>query len=77
MVYEVSKQVSIPIIGMGGIATVDDVIDFMSAGASAVAVGTANFVDPFVCTNIIEQLPEKLDWLGLNHVSELTGRSHR
>jgi len=77
MVYEVSKQVSIPIIGMGGITTVDDVIDFMSAGASAVAIGTANFVDPFVCPTIIEQLPEKLDWLGLNHVSELTGRSHR
>ncbi len=77
MVYEVAKQVSIPIIGMGGITTVDDVIDFMSAGASAVAVGTANFVDPFVCPNIIEQLPEKLDWLGLNHISELIGRSHR
>ncbi|MCZ8535580.1 dihydroorotate dehydrogenase [Paenisporosarcina quisquiliarum] len=77
MVYEVAKQVSIPIIGMGGVATVDDVIDFMSAGASAVAVGTANFVDPFVCPNIINQLPEKLDWLGLNHVSELVGRSHR
>ena len=77
MVYEVAKQVSIPIIGMGGITTVDDVIDFMSAGASAVAVGTANFVDPFVCPNIIEQLHEKLDWLGLNHVSELIGRSHR
>ncbi|MFX3674165.1 MAG: dihydroorotate dehydrogenase [Paenisporosarcina sp.] len=77
MVYEVSKQVSIPIIGMGGITTVDDVIDFMSAGASAVAIGTANFVDPFVCPTIIEQLPEKLDWLGLNNVSELTGRSHR
>lgn len=77
MVYEVAKQVSIPIIGMGGITTVADVIDFMSAGASAVAVGTANFVDPFVCPNIIEQLPDKLDWLGLNHVSELIGRSHR
>jgi dihydroorotate dehydrogenase (NAD+) catalytic subunit len=77
MVYEVAKQVSIPIIGMGGITTVDDVIDFMSAGASAVAVGTANFVDPFVCPNIINQLPEKLDWLGYQQVTELTGRSHR
>ncbi|WP_075617498.1 dihydroorotate dehydrogenase [Paenisporosarcina indica] len=77
MVYEVAKHVSIPIIGMGGITTVDDVIDFMSAGASAVAVGTANFVDPFVCPTIIEHLPEKLDWLGINHVSELIGRSHR
>lgn len=77
MVYEVAKQVSIPIIGMGGITTVDDVIDFMSAGASAVAIGTANFVDPFVCPTIIEQLPEKLDWLDLSHISELIGRSHR
>ncbi|MET1014651.1 MAG: dihydroorotate dehydrogenase [Paenisporosarcina sp.] len=77
MVYEVAKQVSIPIIGMGGITSVDDVIDFMSAGASAVAVGTANFVDPFVCPTLIDQLSEKLDWLGYQHVSELTGRSHR
>ncbi|WP_313891347.1 dihydroorotate dehydrogenase [Psychrobacillus sp.] len=77
MVYEVAKQVSIPIIGMGGISTIDDVIDFLSAGASAVAVGTANFVDPFVCPNLIEQLPEKLDELGFETVSELVGRSHR
>ena len=47
MVYEVYKAVNIPIIGMGGVTNVQDVIDFMSAGASAVAVGTANFVDPF------------------------------
>jgi len=77
MVYDVAKQVSIPIIGMGGISTIDDVIDFLSAGASAVAVGTANFVDPFVCPNLIEQLPEKLDELGFKTVSELVGRSHR
>ncbi|TQR20826.1 dihydroorotate dehydrogenase [Psychrobacillus vulpis] len=77
MVYEVSKQVSIPIIGMGGVSDVDDVIDFLSVGASAVAVGTANFVDPFVCPNIIEQLPQKLDELGFDTISELVGRSHR
>ncbi|WP_144509334.1 dihydroorotate dehydrogenase [Bacillus sp. FJAT-22090] len=77
MVYDVAKQLSIPLIGMGGIATIDDVIDFLSAGASAVAVGTANFVDPFVCPNLIDQLPEKLDELGLETVSELVGRSHR
>ncbi|PIC68823.1 dihydroorotate dehydrogenase B catalytic subunit [Sporosarcina sp. P21c] len=77
MVYEVSQVVNIPIIGMGGVTCVQDVVDFLSAGASAVAVGTANFVDPFVCPTIIEQLPAKLDELGINHISELVGRSHR
>lgn len=77
MVYEVSQVVSIPIIGMGGITGTADVIDFLSAGASAVAVGTANFVNPFICPTIIEELPAKLDELGINHISELIGRSHR
>lgn len=77
MVYEVAKQVDIPIIGMGGISSIDDVIDFLSAGASAVAVGTANFVDPFICPTLIEQLPGKLDELGFETVAELVGRSHR
>lgn len=77
MVYDVAKQVSIPIIGMGGISTIDDVIDFLSAGASAVAVGTANFVDPFICPTLIEQLPQKLDELGFETVTDLVGRSHR
>ena len=77
MVYEVSQAVSIPIIGMGGITETADVIDFLSAGASAVAVGTANFVNPFICPKIIEELPAKLDELGINHISELIGRSHR
>lgn len=77
MVYEVYKNVTIPIIGMGGVTNAQDVIDFMSAGASAVAVGTANFVDHFVCPNIIEALPAKLDELGVEHISEIIGRSHR
>lgn len=77
MVYEVSQVVNIPIIGMGGVTETADVIDFLSAGASAVAVGTANFVDPFICPRIIEELPAKLDELGVNHISELVGRSHR
>jgi len=77
MVYEVSKHVSIPIIGMGGVSEVEDVIDFLSAGASAVAVGTANFVDPFICPKLIEELPAKLDELRIEHISELIGRSHR
>ncbi|EKN68857.1 dihydroorotate dehydrogenase [Schinkia azotoformans] len=75
MVYQVSQKVNIPIIGMGGISTAEDVVEFFMAGASAVAVGTANFVDPFVCLNLIDELPPLLDKLGVGHISELTGRS--
>lgn len=77
MVYEVSRSVSIPVIGMGGVTDVDDVINYMSAGASAVAVGTANFVDHFVCPNLIDALPGRLDELGIGNITELIGRSHR
>jgi dihydroorotate dehydrogenase (NAD+) catalytic subunit len=75
MIYEVSQAVSIPIIGMGGIQSAEDVIEFFYAGASAVAIGTANFIDPFVCPNIIDELPALLDELGIDHISECTGRS--
>jgi dihydroorotate dehydrogenase (NAD+) catalytic subunit len=75
MIYEVSQAVSIPIIGMGGIQSAEDVIEFFYAGASAVAVGTANFVDPFVCPTIIEELPILLDKLGYEHINECKGRS--
>ncbi|WP_433749583.1 dihydroorotate dehydrogenase [Falsibacillus pallidus] len=75
MIYEVSQHVNVPIIGMGGIQNAEDVIEFFYAGASAVAVGTANFVDPFVCPGIIEQLPAMLQDIGVDHISELTGRS--
>ncbi|KAB7669235.1 dihydroorotate dehydrogenase [Bacillus sp. B1-b2] len=77
MVYEVSQAVSLPIIGMGGIASAEDVLEFFYAGASAVAVGTANFVDPFICPKIINELPELLDRYGFEHISEVTGRSWR
>ncbi|KOO40709.1 dihydroorotate dehydrogenase [Priestia koreensis] len=75
MIYEVSQQVNIPIIGMGGVTNAEDVLEFLYAGASAVAVGTANFVDPFVCPTIIEELPEVLQRYGYDHVSECIGRS--
>ena len=75
MVHEVSQAVNIPIIGMGGIETAEDVIEFFYAGTSAVAVGTANFIDPFVCPTIIEELPALLDELGFDHISECQGRS--
>ncbi len=73
MIWEVSQQVKIPIIGMGGITTVDDVIEFFLAGASAVAIGTANFVNPLVCPQIIQALPERLAELGVKQISDLTG----
>jgi dihydroorotate dehydrogenase (NAD+) catalytic subunit len=75
MIYEVSQVVNIPIIGMGGIESAADVVEFFYAGASAVAVGTANFVDPFVCPTIIDELPELLEKLGYEHISECQGRS--
>ncbi|MDF2039642.1 dihydroorotate dehydrogenase [Cytobacillus oceanisediminis] len=75
MIYEVSQQVSLPIIGMGGIESAEDVIEYFYAGASAVAVGTANFVDPFVCPKIIDRLPELIEKLGYEHISECVGRS--
>lgn len=75
MVYEVSQVVSIPIIAMGGIENAWDVIDFISAGASAIAIGTANFTNPYVCKEVIEQLPNILDELGVEHILDIKGRS--
>ncbi|AST92115.1 MULTISPECIES: dihydroorotate dehydrogenase [Sutcliffiella] len=75
MVYEVSQNVNIPIIGMGGVQSAEDVLEFFYAGASAVAVGTANFVDPYICPTLIDDLPPLLDKLGIEHISECIGRS--
>jgi len=73
MIYEVYKHVKIPIIGMGGITTAEDVAEFFLAGASAVAVGTANFVDPHVMPKIINDLERVLDEMGVKNIAELTG----
>jgi dihydroorotate dehydrogenase (NAD+) catalytic subunit len=75
MIYEVSQHVNLPIIGMGGIQSAEDVIEYFYAGSSAVAVGTANFVDPFICPKIIDELPLLLEKLGFDHISECVGRS--
>ncbi len=75
MIYQVSQAVRIPIIGMGGIMCAEDVIEFYLAGASAVMVGTANFADPYVCPAIIKELPEWLDRMKVDHITELTGWS--
>ncbi len=75
MVYETSQAVKIPIIGMGGIMNADDVLEFIYAGASAVAVGTANFIDPFVCPEIITNLEAKLRNTGIKSIKEIVGLS--
>jgi dihydroorotate dehydrogenase (NAD+) catalytic subunit len=74
MIYEVKQAVSIPIIGMGGISNAEDVIEFLLAGASAVAVGTANFQNPFACPDIIDDLPETLQKYGFHSVREVIGK---
>lgn len=73
MIHQVYRAVALPIIGMGGISSAEDVLEFMLAGASAVAVGTANFVDPLIMPRIINQLPGLLAELGVNSISELIG----
>jgi dihydroorotate dehydrogenase (NAD+) catalytic subunit len=73
MVYECRQAVRLPIIGMGGIATVDDVLEFMIAGATAVQVGTANFVDPFVWTKLLEGLAAYMTQHGMTRLRDLTG----
>src|SRR5699024_2778727 len=76
MVYEVYQAVNIPIIGMGGVSTAEDVLEFLLAGASAVAVGTANFQISFVCPEIIEELPSVLAKYGFASVEEAIGKGH-
>ena len=73
MVYQVSKAVQVPIIGMGGISCWQDAVQFFLAGADAVAVGTANFVDPAVTMKICKGLDDYLSQKGLSHISELVG----
>ena len=77
MIYEVYKNVNIPIIGMGGIMNAYDVLEFLYAGASAVAVGTANLIDPYASKKIIEDLPRVLQEYGFNSVKEAIGYAHR
>lgn len=73
MVYEVARAVEVPVIGMGGIMTWEDAIEFMIAGADAVAVGTANFVDPFAAPKVIEGINRYLDEYGYKSPAELVG----
>ena len=73
MVYECRQAVHIPIIGMGGIASADDVLEFLIAGAAAVQVGTANFVDPFIWNGLLDGLRAYMERHRIARVSDLTG----
>ena len=74
MVWQVAKAVKIPIIGLGGIMNATDAIEFMLAGASAVQIGTANFIDPQIAIKIIDGINEYLDRKGIKDVREIVGR---
>ena len=76
MVYQVYEAVKIPIIGMGGISSAEDVIEMMLAGATAVQVGAANLVEPFACKNIIEDLPRVMEKYKINSLKEIIGGAH-
>ena len=73
MVYECAQAVRIPVIGMGGIATADDAIEFLIAGASAVQVGTANFVDPFIWPKLLDGITAYLQRHRVARVADLVG----
>jgi dihydroorotate dehydrogenase (NAD+) catalytic subunit len=76
MVYQVYDAVKIPIIGMGGITTAEDVIEMMLAGATAVQVGAANLIEPYACKNIIEDLPKVMAKYKINSLEEIIGGAH-
>ncbi len=76
MVYQVYNAVNIPIVGMGGVTTAEDVIEMMLAGATAVQVGAANLVDPFACKKIIEDLPRVMEKYGIENLTDIIGGSH-
>lgn len=77
MVYQVYQAVDIPIIGVGGISRAEDVLEFLIAGASAVQIGMKNFDEPYICKDIIEQLPKTLQKYGFHSVQEAIGAAHK
>ena len=73
MVYQVAHAVKIPVIGMGGVSSAEDVIEMMLAGATAVEVGAANLVDPFACRNIIADLPKVMEKYRIENLKDIIG----
>ena len=75
MVYQVSHAVNIPVIGMGGVSSAEDVIEMMMAGATAVQVGAANLVNPYACKEIIEDLPRVMEKYGIKDLNDIIGKA--
>ena len=73
MVYQVAHAVNIPVVGMGGVSSAEDVIEMMLAGATAVEVGAANLVNPYICRDIIRDLPDVMAKYGIHNLSEIIG----
>ena len=73
MVWQVSKAVKIPVIGLGGISSATDAIEFMLAGASAIEIGTANFIDPTITVKVAQGIVEYCERHGFKNVNDLTG----
>lgn len=76
MVYQVSSAVNIPVVGMGGVSSAEDVIEMILAGATAVEIGAANLVDPFICKKIVEALPAAADKYNINELKDIIGGAH-
>ena len=77
MVWQVSHAVEIPVVGMGGVSSAEDVLEMLMAGATAVEVGAANLVDPFACRNIIQSLPETMDRYGIERIRDIISENRR
>lgn len=75
-VYQVYEAVNIPIVGMGGVSSAEDVIEMMLAGATAVEIGAANLVNPYICKDIIEKLPEVMNKYGIDNLKDIIGGAH-
>ena len=76
MVYQVYESVDIPIVGMGGVSTAEDVLELMLAGATAVGVGAANLVEPCACRKIIQDLPAAMERYGIQQLTDIIGGAH-
>ena len=73
MVYQVSHAVKIPVVGMGGVSSAEDVVEMMMAGATAVEIGAQNLVNPYACRDIIDELPSVLDKYRINNINDIIG----
>ena len=76
MVWQVSQAVSIPVVGLGGVSSAEDVLEMLLAGASAVQIGAANLRDPLVCLRILDALPGVMDRYGIENLTDIIGGAH-